>query len=65
MTCGYGRRRQAVANIILKKYVVEKGSYSTKAARVVAAMSSFAQKGPSMEMVDSGVDAMLRRRGQQ
>ena len=50
---------QAVANIILKKYVVEKGSYSTKAARVVAVMSSLTQRDHSLEVVGSGRDEEL------
>jgi len=50
---------QAVANIILKKYVVEKGSYSTKAARVVAVMGSLTQRDHSLEVVGSGRDEEL------
>jgi len=56
---------QAVANTILKKYVVEKGSYSTKAARVVAVMSSLAERDPCQEVVGAGVDTMLRRKAKQ
>ena len=50
---------QAVANTILKKYVVEKGSYSTKAARVVAVMGSLTQRDHSLEVVGSGRDEEL------
>jgi len=50
---------QAVANTILKKYVVEKGSYSTKAARVVAVTGSLTQRDHSLEVVGSGRDEEL------
>jgi len=50
---------QAVANTILKKYVVEKGSYLTKAARVVAVMGSLTQRDHSLEVVGSGRDEEL------
>jgi len=42
--------------------VVEKGSYSNMTARVVAVMSSLAERDPSPEVVGAGVDTMLRRR---
>ena len=59
------KKGQATVESILKNLRVAKGSYPTSTERLVAAMKSFAEKNPGLEVVGAGTKTTLRRVVQQ